>query len=81
MFSEGLEAQSSSLCLSLDWADLQKTSLPWHGHHLQGPPQGLLLSTFALDSILALGPHPRTGCFTLALVSNLLPAPAPVSLC
>lgn len=73
--------ETFSLSPWTDWADLQKTSLPWSGHGLGGPPQALLLPTFASDSILVLGPRPGTGCFGLALVSNLLSAPAPVSLC
>lgn len=81
VFSEGLEAPRSSLSPWPDWADLQKTSLSWHWHSLQGPPQRSLLPTFALDSILVLGRRPRTGCFGLTLVSDLLSAPAPVSLC
>lgn len=77
VFSEELETLSS-LPLWIDWAGLQKSALPWH--HLQGPPQDSLLLTFALDPILALGPHPGTLGSLVSLESPRKPRPT-VSLC
>lgn len=70
VFPEGPGAHRRSPSLT-DWAGLQKSSFPWH--HLQEPPQDPLLLTFAFDSVLALGLHPRTGC----CLQSRLSAPAP----